>query len=103
LIRELASENTPTARLSLIPEIIFVPRQNINFIFGVGAGRMFGNTEFTKHNLGGEVLFASKLGLQFLIGQHWSIGYFYYHQSNAGIYDYNASLNMNHLTFSYSF
>jgi len=55
---------------------------------------MAGETKFTKHDLGGPFFLASKLGLRLLIGKGWGLEYIYYHQSNAGIYEHNASLNM---------
>lgn len=102
-IKEEHSDNDPAARISVMPQIVLNPHSRISCFFGLGTGVMMGNTEFTKHNLGGDLLFASKLGVQFLLGQHWRIGYCYFHQSNAGIYEYNASLNMHQLAFSYSF
>lgn len=103
MIRERDGENDGTARFSAMPQVILNAHPNINCIFGLGTGFMVGETEFTDHDLGGKLFFASKVGVQFLLGQHWSAGYFYYHQSNGGIYDHNASLNMNHLVVSYSF
>lgn len=102
-IREASSDNDPAGRFSVMPQVFLSPHQNINFFVGLGAGFMVGNTEFTDENLGGAFLFASKLGLQFLLGEHWSLGYSYYHQSNAGIYDHNIGLNLHQLAFSYSF
>lgn len=102
-LQESGSDNDPAGRFSLMPQLFLSPHENITCVVGFGAGFMVGNTEFTEHNLGGEFLLASKLGLQFLLGQGWNVGYFFYHQSNAGIYEYNASLNMHSLTFSYSF
>ena len=103
MLRESGSDNDPAGRLSVMPQLILKPYPYINCVVGAGAGFMAGNTEFTDHNLGGEFFLASKLGIQLLPGQKWKVGYFYYHQSNAGIYDYNASLNMHNLTISYSF
>lgn len=103
MIRERDGDNDGTARFSAMPQVILNPHPNINCIFGLGTGFMVGETEFTKHDLGGKLFFASKVGIQFLLGQHWSAGYFYYHQSNGGIYDHNASLNMHQLALSYAF
>jgi hypothetical protein len=75
----------------------------VNFIIGLGTGFMVGETEFTDHNLGGAFLLNSKLGVQLLLGEHWGLEYVFYHQSNAGIYNYNASLNMHQLAFAYNF
>ena len=102
-LREAHSENDQTARFSLMPQVILNPHPNINFIIGLGTGFMVGGTEFTKHDLGGSLLFSSKVGIQYLLGQHWNVGYVYYHQSNGGIYEHNASLNMHQLALSYTF
>ena len=64
---------------------------------------MTGDTEFTDQNLGGEFFWSSKLGLQLLLGSRFGIEYSYYHQSNAGIYEYNASLNMHQLALTLRF
>ncbi len=103
LIRERHSDNDGTGRFSLTPELIVSPHHMVNFIFGVGAGFMVGETEFTDHDLGGHFLFTGKAGVQLLLGDHWGLEYVYFHQSNAGIYDHNASLNMNQLSFVYNF
>jgi hypothetical protein len=103
IVKETESDNDPAGRFSAMPQMILSPHENINFFVGIGAGFMVGNTEFTDHNLGGAALVASKVGIQFLLGGHWGLGYTYYHQSNGGIYDYNASLNMHQLAFTYAF
>ncbi len=103
LIRERHSDNDGTGRFSLTPEVIVSPHHMVNFIFGIGAGFMVGETEFTDHDLGGPILFTGKVGVQLLLGDHWGLEYVYFHQSNAGIYEHNASLNMNQLSFVYNF
>ena len=86
LLRESGSGHTGTGRFSLMPQVILSPHEMVNFIIGFGAGFM-----------------AGKLGVQFVLGEHWGLEYVYYHQSNAGIYDHNASLNMHQLAFAYNF
>jgi len=103
LIREADSDNDEGGRFSIMPQLILSPQPHINLVLGIGAGFMVGNTNFADQDLGGELLLNAKVGLQFLLGQHWSLGYFYYHQSNAGIYDENQGLNMNNVLLSYSF
>ncbi len=102
-IRERSGDTDSAGRFSVMPQVSLSPHQNLNFFVGLGAGFMVGNTEFTDQNLGGEFLLASKLGLEILLGDHFKIGYSYYHQSNAGIYEYNSSLNMHQLALSCSF
>jgi hypothetical protein len=103
LIKEEDSNSSGTARLSLMPQLVLSPHDMINFIAGFGAGFMAGTTEFTSHNLGGPFLFASKLGAQLVLGEHWGLESVYYHQSNAGLYEYNASLNIILLACTYKF
>ena len=103
LIREVDSDKDEGGRFSAMPQLILSPHPNVNLVAGLGVGFMVGNFEFTKHDLGGEFLFNSKLGIQFLLGQHFNIGYFYYHQSNADIYEHNQGLNINNVLLSYTF
>jgi len=103
LIVESGSDNDGTGRFSIMPQVILSPHDMVNFVFGFGAGFMVGETEFTDHDLGGTFLLNSKVGVQLVFGKHWGLEYTFYHQSNAGIYDHNASLNMNQLAFVYNF
>lgn len=103
LIWESGSDNDGTARFSVMPQLILSPHDRVIFIIGIGAGFMAGETDFKDHNLGGSFLLNSKVGVQVLLGEHWGLEYVFYHQSNAGIYDYNASLNMHQLAFAYNF
>ena len=103
LLRESGSGHTGTGRFSLMPQVILSPHEAVNFIAGFGAGFMTGETEFDDHDLGGAFLLSSKLGVQFVLAEHWGLEYVYYHQSNAGIYDHNASLNMHQFALSYNF
>lgn len=103
LIRETDSDVDEAGRFSVMPQAILAPHPNVNIFLGIGTGFMVGNTTFTGHDLGGSFLFNSKIGIQFLLGQHFNIGYFYYHQSNADIYDHNQGLNMHNVLLSYSF
>ena len=75
----------------------------VYFVFGIGTGFMMGETDLEDHNLGGPFFLSSKVGLLFVLSEHFGIEYNYYHQSNAGIYDFNASLNMHHVALSYRF
>ncbi len=103
LIRESGSDNVGTARFSVMPQVMLSPNDMVNFIVGIGPGLMIGETEFTDHDLGGFFLLNSKIGIQFLLGEHWGVECVFYHQSNAGIYDHNASLNMPQISLSYNF
>jgi len=103
VIDDSESETSSTGRLSLMPQMILSPNDTVHFIFGVGSGFMMGETDYEDHNLGGPFFLSSKFGLLLVIGQHFGIEYGYYHQSNAGIYDFNASLNMQQVALSYRF
>lgn len=103
LIREADSDKDEGGRFSAMPQLILSPHANVQVFLGLGAGFMVGNTAFTKHDLGGEFLLNSKAGIQLHFGHHFNIGYFYYHQSNADIYEHNQGLNMHNLLLSYTF
>lgn len=103
IIRETHVEHSEVGRFSLMPELVLSPYGRIHCFAGLGAGFMGGETEFTKHDLGGPLFLASKLGMRFLLGEGWGVEYVYYHQSNAGIYEHNASLNMQQLAMFYTF
>lgn len=103
LIDERGSDESPTFRLALMPRATLEVHDNLHLFAGLGPGFMTGETEFTDHNLGGRFCINSKLGVQVLFGERLGLEYSFYHQSNAGIYDYNASLNMHHLAISFLF
>lgn len=97
------SDASTTGRLSLMPQLTLSPNDSFHFLIGMGGGVMLGETEFADHNLGGPIFLSSKLGVLLLFGKRFGLEYNFYHQSNAGIYDYNASLNMHYIGISYSF
>lgn len=103
LIDESGSSESPTFRFALMPMAILEAHTRLKLFAGLGLGFIPGETEFTDHNLGGPFFLNSKLGVQILLGERFGLEYAFYHQSNAGIYDYNASLNMHHLAISWSF
>lgn len=103
ILDERGSDNSPTGRFSLMPQIHFGSGDVINLIVGLGAGFMAGHTEFTNQDLGGSFFLSSKLGLQLLLGSRWGLEYTFYHQSNAGIYDQNSGLSMHHLAVTLRF
>jgi Lipid A 3-O-deacylase (PagL) len=103
LVREWDAGGFGTARFLIMPEAIFRPRRRFSFLFGLGAGIMAGGTEFSRHDLGGPLLFAAKLGIQLHLNEHWGLEYTFSHQSNASIYTHNYSLDMNQLAFTYTF
>ena len=103
VIDDSESETSSTGRLSLMPQMILSPNDMAHFIVGFGSGFMMGETDFEDHNLGGPFFLSSKVGFLLVFGEHFGLVYNYYHQSNAGIYDYNASLNMHHVAVLYKF
>lgn len=97
------SDTSSSGMLSLMPQVMLSPNDYLSFLAGLGAGGILGETEFEDHNLGGPFFLSSKVGVQLLLGKHVGLEYNFYHQSNAGIYDYNASLNMHLVALSYKF
>jgi hypothetical protein len=94
IIREDDVAHSEVGRFFLMPQLVLKPNDRMHFFAGLGAGFMGGDGEFTKHNLGGSFFLASKLGMRIFFSKDWGLEYGYYHQSNGGMYDYNASLNM---------
>ena len=103
IIHEDKADNDDAGRFSLMPQIVMSPNEVLHFIAGFGAGFMVGETEFTDHNLGGSFCLLSKVGLQLVLAKTVGLEYTFYHQSNAGIYDYNASLNMHQIALTFHF
>jgi Lipid A 3-O-deacylase (PagL) len=103
IIDDSESETSTTGRLSLMPQMLLSPNDAVHFFIGLGSGFMMGETKFEDHDLGGPFFLSSKVGVLFVIAEHFGVEYNYYHQSNGGIYDFNASLNMHHLSLSYRF
>lgn len=103
LLNESGSDTSPTGRFSLMPQLHLGAGEVINFIVGLGAGFMVGQTEFTDQDLGGAFFLSSKFGLQLFLGNRWGVEYIYFHQSNASIYNHNASLNMHSLAVTIRF
>lgn len=103
LIREAGGDDEVGGRFSIMPQLIVSLHPSINLLLGLGTGFMVGDTAFARQNLGGEFLLNGKVGIQVLLGEHWQIGYCYYHQSNADIYDTNQGLNINSVQLSYIF
>lgn len=94
---------SPVGRFSLMGELFFSSTKEVDFIVGFGPGFMVGDTEFTAQDLGGWFCLVSKIGFQFHFGDKWVLDYVFFHQSNAGIYEHNASLNMIQASISYRF
>ena len=103
IIRESQVEHSEVGKVSVMPELVLKPYDRIHYLVGLGTGFMAGETKFTKHDLGGSFFLAAKLGLRLLIGEGWGLEYIYYHQSNAGIYENNASLNMLQVAIFFTF
>lgn len=98
-VREDGGNSDAAMRFSAMPILLIGPENSIgHLVLGFGAGLMAGETEFTDHNLGGPFFFASKVGLRLVFADRVMVEYDFYHQSNAGIYDYNAGLTMNMLS-----
>lgn len=94
VIREAGVLHSEIAKFSIIPQLVFQSSDRVHYFVGLGSGLMAGVPEFVRHDLGGPFFLASKVGLRVLFGKNWGLECAYYHQSNAGIYEHNASLNM---------
>jgi hypothetical protein len=101
LAREKGVAHSEIGRFALIPELIAEMHPCLQILAGIGAGFMGGDGEFTQHDLGGPFFFASKFGLRLPVTPSWGVALLYYHQSNGGLYEHNASLNMQMAGFYY--
>ena len=102
LVRENHQQYSELGRFSLIPELLVDLHPNLQIIAGLGAGVMGGGGDFTKHDLGGPFFFASKFGFRLPVSSAWGVELLYFHQSNGGLYEHNASLNMQMVGVYYS-
>lgn len=96
------NNDTETVRLSLMPQLIF-QYGAVGFVAGFGCGVMLGDTEYPDHDLGGRFLLNSKLAMQYAFTEKFGGEFGYYHQSNARIYNHNASLNMAFVSLAWYF
>jgi hypothetical protein len=103
VIREADTAGPVVGKFAIMPQLVLRPYNRLHWFFGLGAGLMGGDTAFFEHDLGGNFFLASKIGTRLLLGENWGGELVYYHQSNGGIYDHNASLNMCQLALFYRF
>ncbi|MDK9708146.1 MAG: acyloxyacyl hydrolase [Desulforhopalus sp.] len=103
VIREADTAHPAVGKFTIMPQLVLRPHNRLHWFFGLGAGLMGGDTAFTEHDLGGNFFLASKIGTRLLLGDNWGSELVYYHQSNGGIYDHNASLNMCQFALFYRF
>jgi hypothetical protein len=101
-LEDTSPDDGSTARFAVMPRLLISPSRYLDFILGFGAGFMTGDTEYPGHNLGGPFFFQSKVGISINITRKLSLGYLFFHQSNAGLYSYNASLNTFQMEISYT-
>jgi len=90
---------------SIMPNLVLTtPGKKVDFIAGLGLGVMIGDTEFDDdHDLGGAFFLQGQAGFRVHLTERFFLGYRYYHQSNAGIYDNNNSVNLNQIELGYRF
>lgn len=90
---------------SVMPNLILSsPGKKVDLIAGIGLGVMIGDTEFSDdHDLGGAFFFQGQAGFRVSITENIFLGYRYFHQSNADIYDRNASINLNQVEIGWKF
>jgi hypothetical protein len=93
---------------SVMPSLVLSsPAGQVDLIAGVGVGWMFGETDFgddgDQHDLGGPFFLQGQVGFRVNVTDKVFVGYRYFHQSNAGIYNHNASVNINQIELGWSF
>lgn len=102
VVRESDVANSELGRFAVIPELLVDLHPRLQLLAGLGAGFMGGDGEFTRHDLGGPFFLASKFGCRLPVTATWGLEMLYYHQSNGGLYEHNASLNMPMIGVYYS-
>jgi hypothetical protein len=98
-----ATNRVETSRLSLMGQVFLSVTDSFILFGGLGTGFMIGETMFTGQDLGGHLLFSSKLGFQWMFNDYWGAEYSFFHQSNGGLYDLNSSLNMHNISITCRF
>lgn len=90
---------------SVMPNLILSsPGRRVDYLLGIGAGVMFGDTDFNnEHSLGGPFFLQGQAGIRVRIADNIFIGYRYYHQSNGKIYHHNSGVNLNQVELSWKF
>lgn len=94
MVHEHDANDATLGEVAVIPELVLHFHPRLEFLAGLGFGLMSNEGKFTKHDLGGPFFFASKVGLRLPVSSSWGVELIYYHQSNGGLYEHNASLNM---------
>lgn len=81
------------------------PGGRVDFIVGLGLGVMIGDTEFDDgdHDLGGPFFLQGQAGFRLGLTDNVFIGYRYFHQSNAEIYESNDSVNIHEVEIGWRF
>lgn len=102
-VDESGMGRSPAGRFSVMGELLFNSSEPFDILVGFGPGFMVGDVEFTGQDLGGWFCLVSKIGFHYRFGKNWGLDYLFFHQSNAGIYNHNASLNMIQASITYRF
>lgn len=105
LIGVLTLDGDTAVKPSIMPSLILTsPGKRIDFLAGLGFGVMLGDTEFSDdHDLGGPFFLQGQVGFRVHLTDKFFTGYRYYHQSNAGIYSSNDSVNLHQVEIGYRF
>ncbi len=105
ILSVLTWDGDTAVKPSVMPNLILsTPGGMVDFIAGLGLGVMFGDTEFDgDHDLGGAFFFQGQAGFRVNVTDNVFVGYRYYHQSNAGIYNSNDSVNLNQVEIGWKF
>lgn len=108
LLSVLTWDGDTAVKPSIMPNLVLSsPGRRVDLIAGLGAGYMFGETDFgdisDQQNLGGPFFLQGQVGFRLNVTDGIFLGYRFYHQSNAGLYTENDSVNINQLEFGWNY
>ena len=107
IVSVLEHEETAFKPSLMVNMIFSSPGNKVDIIAGLGAGFMIGDTLFkddeSYHDLGGPFFMQGQVGIRLYLTDHIFAGCRYFHQSNAGIYEQNDSLNLGQFEIGWRF
>lgn len=108
ILSVLTWDGDTAVKPSIMPSLVLSsPGRKVDIIAGMGLGWMFGATDFgdgsDRSELGGPFFLQGQLGFRLNVTDKIFVGYRYYHQSNAGIYNENNSVNINQIELGWNY
>lgn len=108
ILSALTWDGDTAVKPSVMPNLILSsPGGKVDILAGFGFGYMFGGTDFgdggDQQNLGGPFFVQGQAGFRLNVMDNIFLGYRYYHQSNAGIYNENDSVNINQIELGWNY